>query len=575
MSLARIVDALERALQVQDTPLAGDVVLTAQVADRLSKSDIERFMSMVDRDTDVWIGKQNTDFVPQMQRDYADGVTSLQSLKSQRDSIEFHAVPVSRLTARCRDAKWKGSALDMVLMRRLPVSRSVTSLLASTSASNKKAHTAAVPVVHGDLKRVRAILQRTFRLRDAPLARLHFRVVQSAATVEATSEQPATYEIELEYTIPHPWTLQQQLPLLSALHLLVHLLQGKADVYNPDDMAQYRESLGAMISRRIKDAVQECVSMVQQFRLDPSMELECRVGSISTSTHRFVNGIPFADFQRMHRQLVDSAAWHPGLHWNEAVDVYWGDVRGTCERDQPMRFYKITVMERKTFALAGQSPHALRVQVKYEHLLKDPPEELLARPPDKVRLKHGKSFLHQNTHSYDLRVTAEGVDKFAATQKPVVNELEIEQLRNALFLSGHSNVHIAGSLLLKAVQLLLPEFMTSDWTLKLQNDSYTAPARAVQMKTEGPASSLLSQQTHTNGTHNVAHPRVVESAVKHESANDATTVQKLDANTDLTRALQAAAAAVLARKRTRQGNGGSATVVAPKRKRVAGKRSVP
>jgi hypothetical protein len=182
----------------------------------------------------------------------------------------------------------------------------------------------------------------------------------------------------------------------------------------------------------------------------------------------------------MHDRLVDSEMWHSNTLWNEAIDAYWGNIRGSCERNEHMQFYEIVVIERKTFAVSGQT-HAIRMQLKSERRLKQPPPHVFSRPPDKIRLKHCKSFKLRNTHSYDMRVTSEGPrsNKHAASLQTPIFEFEIELLRNNAYLSEHSDVHVLGSMFEKALDFLVDRAENPHYTLILQSDSYTAPASAL------------------------------------------------------------------------------------------------
>ena len=129
---------------------------------------------------------------------------------------------------------------------------------------------------------------------------------------------------------------------------------------------------------------------------------------------------------------------------------YKNDVRGRYFPKEKAQFVEKTTVSRCDIACPDRS-YDIRVTLKKE---KPIASYISKESPNYVRLHERWSFEYKNLWRYDLSKVAEGASKESACLKQPLFEIELELLRNPVFLNSISAEQLAIHIVEKTVDLL-------------------------------------------------------------------------------------------------------------------------
>lgn len=203
----------------------------------------------------------------------------------------------------------------------------------------------------------------------------------------------------------------------------------------------------------------QLTNMVQQFRCNPHMELEVRLG-VCSAQQDFDPNVTFEYSERLYESMTDKLSvsiWDAPPVERNYIYRYFGQqgkhqevIRGTYGYDlvAPL-FHRIRKVQILDMKCPGRF-YDLRVSLKEEVPLEN--QDILSEA-DWVRLNSRLSFRHRGQWQYDFTKVGEGKTAFDACKHSVLN-VELELLRDASYLHRHSNRDIGIDLMGRARDLL-------------------------------------------------------------------------------------------------------------------------
>lgn len=200
------------------------------------------------------------------------------------------------------------------------------------------------------------------------------------------------------------------------------------------------------------DIYKALVPLIVEYKKNPIYELEGCIGIYKED--KFTSGVDFDYFKSLYTVLSHedtSKTWsNLETHSHFASFFYKNNIRGRYYTKEKAQFVEKTTVSRCDIACPDRS-YDIRITLKKE----SPVVAYVSKErPEHVRLHERWSFEYKNAWRYDLSKVAEGTSKESACLKQPLFEIELELLRNPVFLNSTSAEQLAVHLVEKTVDLL-------------------------------------------------------------------------------------------------------------------------